>query len=203
MDEETTAKIFEPFFTTKEIGKGTGLRLAMVYGIIRQHEGSINVYSEKGRSTTFKIYLPVVEGEAEAVEAKPASVLAPITRGTETILVAEDESPLREYTIKLLEEQGYHVITAENGEDAIEKFRTYSNAIDLLIFDVIMPRKNGKEAYDEIRKQRPEIKALFMSGYTANIIHNKGVLEAGIELITKPFTPTSLLKKVRIVLDKK
>jgi DNA-binding response OmpR family regulator len=158
---------------------------------------------KRGRGTTFKIYLPVVEGEAEAVEAKPASVLAPITRGTETILVAENESSLREYTIKLLEEQGYHVITAENGEDAIEKFRTYSNAIDLLIFDVIMPRKNGKEAYDEIRKQRPEIKALFMSGYTANIILSKGVLEAGIELITKPFTPTWLLKNVRIVLDKK
>jgi nitrogen-specific signal transduction histidine kinase/CheY-like chemotaxis protein len=203
MDGQTRAKIFEPFFTTKEVGKGTGLGLSMAYGIVRQHDGYINVYSEKGRGTTFKIYLPVAEGEASAVQAKPALEFAPTVTGTETILLAEDEPALREYAKDVLEKHGYQVITAENGEDALEKYKRYSIAIDLLVFDVIMPKKNGKEAYDEIRRQRPDMKALFMSGYTANIIHNKGVLEVGLELIAKPFTPSSLAKKVRVVLDKK
>lgn len=203
MDEQTKAKIFEPFFTTKEVGKGTGLGLSMAYGIIRQHEGYINVYSEMGRGTCFKIYLPVMEEEAEAVEAKTALDFEPILTGTETILLAEDESALREYAKDVLEHHGYKVITAENGEDAVEKYKTYSNSIDLLILDVIMPKKNGKEAYDEVKRQRPDMKALFMSGYTANIIHSKGVLDVGLELIAKPFTPSSLLKKVRGVLDKK
>lgn len=203
MDELTKVKIFEPFFTTKEVGKGTGLGLSMAYGIIRQHDGYINVYSEAGRGTTFKIYLPIGEGEAETVEAMPALEFAPAITGTETILLVEDESALREYAKDVLEKHGYTVITAENGEDAVEKYKTYSNSIDLLVLDVIMPKKNGKEAYDEVRRQRPDMKALFMSGYTANIIHSNGVLAAGLELIAKPFTPRSLLKKVRGVLDKK
>lgn len=205
IDEMIKEKIFEPFFTTKEIGAGTGLGLSIVYGIIRQHEGYINVYSERGKGTTFKIYLPVVEQDAEVPPESGALALDSIpviTTGNETILLTEDEASLREYAQNVLEEHGYKVITADDGEDAVRKFMTYRDSIDLLIFDVIMPRKNGKEAYDEIREQRPGIKAIFMSGYTANIIHKQGILKPGIELITKPFPPSSLLRKVRQVLDK-
>ncbi len=205
MDENTKARIFEPFFTTKEVGKGTGLGLSTAYGIIRQHEGYINVYSEKGKGTTFKIYLPVAEGVAETTgDEKPAldMVSRPNLKGTETLLLAEDDTSLREYTKNVLEENGYRVLTAENGDDALEKFKAHPNPINLLILDVIMPKKNGKEVYDEIKNHRPGMKALFMSGYTANIIHSKGILKTGINLITKPFTPRSLLQKVREVLDK-
>lgn len=205
MDEKTASRIFEPFFTTKEIGKGTGLGLSTVYGIIRQHEGYVNVYSERGKGTTFKIYLPAAaEGAVETTEEEkpaPAPVSVPDSGGTETILLAEDDPALREYSKNVLEEYGYRLITAENGEDALEKFKKRQNQIDLLVLDVIMPKKNGKEVYDEIRKHKPDMKALFMSGYTANIIHSKGILKTGIKLITKPFTPSSLLQKVRSVLD--
>jgi CheY-like chemotaxis protein len=201
MDEDTKSKLFEPFFTTKEVGKGTGLGLSIVYGIIRQHNGYINVYSEKGRGTAFKIYLPVVELEAKAL-TPPALALPPVTGGTETILLAEDEHALRELSRCVLERHGYKVIEAVDGEDAIEKFNANSGSVDLLLLDVIMPKKTGKDSYDEIIKQRPDIKALFMSGYTANIIHKKGILKEGIELIEKPFSPNALLRRVRKILDK-
>lgn len=199
MDAATKEKIFEPFFTTKEIGKGTGLGLSMVYGIIKQHNGYVNVYSEPEKGTALKLYLPVVERDAEAMDSV---VLPPVTGGTETILLAEDAAEVRTLAKNVLEEFGYRVILAENGEDAVEKYKANAG-IALLILDVIMARKNGKEAYEEISGLNPDIKALFMSGYTANIIHKKGILDRGTEFISKPFSPNAFLRKVREVLDKR
>lgn len=200
MDEKTKEKIFEPFFTTKETGKGTGLGLSIVYGIIKQHQGYINVYSEMGRGTTFKIYLPL--SEKKVVEANPAAEPAVPIGGTETLLLAEDDTDVRKFTKYVLEEFGYTVIEAEDGKDAVGKFTENKDKVRLLLLDVIMPKKNGKEAYDEIRKAEPEIKALFMSGYTANAIHKKGILEKGLDFVLKPISPTKLLKKVREILDR-
>jgi CheY-like chemotaxis protein len=198
MDVKTKEKIFEPFYTTKEVGKGTGLGLSMVYGIIKQHNGYINVYSEPEKGTTFKIYLPVIAQEADKLVT---GVLPPVTGGMETILLAEDAVTVRDLAKNILEEYGYHVILAENGVDAIEAYKARPG-IALLILDVIMPGKNGKEVYAEIRGLKPDIKAIFMSGYTANIIHKKGILDSATEFISKPFSPNTFLRKVREVLDK-
>jgi PAS domain S-box-containing protein len=199
MDRETREKIFEPFFTTKEVGKGTGLGLSMVYGIIKQHEGCINVYSEPGSGTTFRIYLPLIEAKVE--EIKP-EVIQTVERGTETVLLAEDEEAMKEFTKKLLEEYGYKVITAASGQEAIDEFKAHKDEIQLLLFDVIMPNRNGKEAYEEIKKIRPDIKVLFMSGYPADIIHKHEIVEKGFAYIEKPASPTKLLRKIREVLGK-
>jgi signal transduction histidine kinase len=198
MDEQTRSKIFEPFFTTKELGRGTGLGLAIVYGVVKQHNGYINVYSEPGKGTTFRLYFPAVETAAETLSAP---VYHAIIEGTETVLLAEDEPAVRNLAKTILEEYGYKIILAEDGEDALAKFRASPEAIDLLVLDVMMPKKNGKEVYDEIRETRPDIKALFMSGYTANVIHKKGVLNPDKELIIKPFSPHAFLQKVRQILD--
>jgi PAS domain S-box-containing protein len=199
IDEKIKERIFEPFFTTKEIGKGTGLGLAMVYGIIKQHEGYINVYSDADKGTTFKIYLPLIKSRFE----EPGQIDAgPVSGGTETILIAEDDAQVRVLTKKILEKAGYHVIEAADGVAAMNLFRANQDKIQLLILDVIMPKKNGKECYDEIRKSTPDIKTIFTSGYTANIIHKKGILEEGIDLILKPVSPNQLLRKVREVLDR-
>ncbi|MCG2723061.1 MAG: PAS domain S-box protein [Thermodesulfovibrionales bacterium] len=198
MDVETREKIFEPFFTTKEMGKGTGLGLAMVYGIIKQHDGYINVYSEPGKGTTFKIYLPLIKSGVE--EEKPAD-LSVAERGTETVLVAEDDVQVRDLTKCVLEGSGYQVLDAEDGEDAMRIFKENKDRIQLLILDVVMPKKNGKEVYDEIKKIRPDMKAIFTSGYNAELIHKKGILEKGFGFIVKPSSPQELLKKVREVLD--
>ncbi|MBM4141002.1 MAG: response regulator, partial [Nitrospira sp.] len=197
MDENIREKIFEPFFTTKEVGKGTGLGLSMVYGIIKQHNGYINVYSELGKGTTFKIYLPLTTSEVE--ERKPTETTITIG-GTETILLAEDDADVRTFTKSVLEEFGYTVIEAGNGEDAVKRFIENKDKVQLLLLDVIMPKKNGKEVYEEIRKTRPEIKALFMSGYAANTIQKEGILEEGLKFVLKPISPTKLLRKVREVL---
>lgn len=198
MDEETRGRIFEPFFSTKSVGKGTGLGLAIVYGIIKQHNGDISVYSEPGKGTTFKIYLPLAE--EEALEGGVRSVEAPVVGGTETILIGEDNDEVRRLAKDILAYGGYTVILARDGEEAIAKFRDHSGRIDLLVLDVVMPKKNGKEVYEEIRRLNPRIKVLFMSGYTANIIHKKGVLEEGLNFIPKPLSPDRLLRKVREVL---
>jgi PAS domain S-box-containing protein len=198
MDRETREKIFEPFFTTKELGKGTGLGLAMVYGIIKQHEGYINVYSEPGRGATFRIYLPLIEAQAEEIQHK--EMIPPNVTGTETVLLAEDEAELREFTKNLLKEYGYNLITAVNGQDAINEFKIYRDKIQLLLFDVIMPNKNGKEAYEEIKQIRPDIRVIFMSGYPADVIHKQGILEKGFAYIEKPVSPAKLLRKIREVL---
>ena len=199
MDESTKEKIFEPFFTTKEVGKGTGLGLSIVYGIIKQHNGYINLYSESGKGTDFKIYLPVVKSEIN--KSKPIVETGP-SDGTETILVAEDEADVRRFVSLLLEGLGYKVILAADGDDAINKFNENRDKIHLLVLDVIMPKKNGKDVYNIIREMRPDIKVLFTSGYDDAIIQRQGILEKGHSFISKPFVPTELLKKIREILDK-
>jgi two-component system, cell cycle sensor histidine kinase and response regulator CckA len=200
MDENIRGRIFEPFFTTKDTGKGTGLGLAIVYGIIKQHDGFINVHSEPGKGTTFKIYLPEMKGDAETVE--PVEMTDP-PGGSETILLAEDDPTVRNLTRSVLEEFGYRVIEAEDGADAVEKFQSNLENIRLLILDVMMPRKNGKETYNEINEIQPGIKVLFMSGYTDDILSSTGILEDNLNFISKPFTVNTLLQKTREVLEKR
>lgn len=199
MDEETSKRIFEPFFTTKEVGKGTGLGLAVVYGIIKQHNGYINVYSSPGMGSTFKIYLPIIDEREEALASEQPEE---IRGGRETILLAEDEPAVREVNRSILEEFGYTVIEAVDGEEAVAKFRARSAGIDLLLLDLIMPKKNGREAYEEILKIRPDVKAIFMSGYAADLMRAKGALHSDVELVSKPLAPGELLKKVRETIEK-
>ncbi len=201
MDEATRRRIFEPFFTTKEVGKGTGLGLSMVYGIIKQHKGFITVSSEPGKGTVFSIYLPLA---ADAAPEAPAEKKAPAnaSRGEETVLLAEDDQAVRKLTKMVLENFGYRVVEAVDGEDAVKKFNEQSASIDLLVFDVIMPKKNGKDAYLDIKQVRPDIKVLFTSGYTADVIHQRGILDPDMVFVMKPSSPTMLLGKVREVLDK-
>jgi PAS domain S-box-containing protein len=199
MDENTRQRIFEPFFTTKEVGKGTGLGLSMVYGIIKQHNGYINCYSEPGAGTTFKIYLPVIESETEKAKKEEHITLS---GGTETILLAEDEEAVRKLMKLVLEEAGYKVIEAVDGQEAIEKFRENKDNISLLLLDVIMPKINGKGVYEKATKIKPDIKALFSSGYPADFIHKKGILEEGLNFISKPASPHELLKRIREAIDK-
>jgi CheY-like chemotaxis protein len=199
MDENVRGRIFEPFFTTKELGRGTGLGLSIVYGIVKQNNGFINVYSEIGKGTTFRIYLPLVNISRR--ETKPLEVSAPPQGGTETILLAEDNQVVRTLTRDALTEFGYTVIEAADGEEALQKFKESIDTIQLLIVDVIMPRKKGREVYEEARKIKPGIKSLFTSGYPADIIHKQGVLEAGLNFIQKPSSLQDLLRKIRDVLD--
>ena len=198
MDGMTQARIFEPFFTTKEMGKGTGLGLSMVYGIVKQHDGYITVSSAPGIGTTFEIYFPLVHSSArETAAPKPADVF----RGTETVLIAEDDELVRELTSTILAESGYTVLSVPNGEQALAKFIENENRIQLLVFDVIMPKMNGKDAYEEIRKFRPDIKVLFMSGYAADIFKEKNISDQDLNIVAKPISPTELLKRVRETLD--
>ena len=199
MDEETRQKIFDPFFTTKEVGKGTGLGLAVVYGIIKQHEGFINVYSEPGTGTSFKIYLPLIS--SDVLEEEITYEKESPTQGTETILLAEDDESVRELVSTVLEQQGYTVIQAVDGKDAVKKFMENRETIHLLLSDLIMPKMHGKEAYDEMKKWRPELKAIFVSGYAPDVIRQKMLLESNVMLIHKPILPYALLKKVRSLLD--
>jgi two-component system cell cycle sensor histidine kinase/response regulator CckA len=198
MDGITIERIFEPFFTTKEPGKGTGLGLSIVYGIVKQHNGYINVYSEVGKGSTFKIYFPVICDDSEGLEMRK---MTDSPRGSETILLAEDEPTVRNLTGTVLEEFGYQVIEAEDGISAVEKFKENADRISLLVTDVIMPGKNGREACNEIRKIRPGLKVLFMSGYSGDILNRNGVLEENLNFISKPITNGVLLRKVRDILD--
>lgn len=197
MNEETKRKIFEPFFTTKEVGKGTGLGLAMVYGVIKQLNGFISVHSEPGKGTTFRIYLPLTDAVPEIEEVKKQ---APPAGGGETILLIEDDERVRKFAIVVLESSGYKVIVAVNGEDGIDKFRKNKDAVRLVICDMIMPKKGGKETYEELKKISPDIKFLFMSGYSEDEI--KGVLANGLDFIGKPVSPGDLLRKVREMMDR-
>lgn len=200
MDPITSEKIFDPFFTTKGIGKGTGLGLAMVYGIVKQHEGSITVYSESNKGTTFKIYLPTVGLNSQGTVS--IAVQEPLTGKGETLLLAEDDASVRKVTKITLEEAGYKVIEAKNGEEAVNKFIENKDSVRLLILDVIMPVQTGKDAYNAIKKIRPEQAVLFMSGYADDIVARKGILEEGLEFILKPVQPDVLLRKIRDLLDK-
>jgi len=200
MDEATREKIFEPFFTTKELGRGTGLGLSIVYGIVKQHGGHIAVYSEPGKGTTFRIYLPLITPAAQ--EANALSALPP-QGGTETILVAEDDPDVRNLTRTVLADFGYRVIDAVDGQDAIDKFSEHAAAIALLLVDVIMPKKSGRDVYDAAKAIRPGIKVIFTSGYTADIIRKKGIIDEGFQFLSKPADPVDLLRKIREVLDAK
>ncbi len=196
MDRATQERIFDPFFTTKEVGKGTGLGLSTVYGIVKQHGGYITVYSEPGIGTSFHIRLPIFSGTDVIDEPRPT----PVRGGTETVLVAEDNEAVRSLIRDILTEYGYTIIEARDGEDAIEKFRK-TPAIDLLILDSVMPRINGREAYDEILRIKPTMKAIFTSGYTRDVVLDKGIEDGKLNFVQKPVSPDTLLEKVREVLD--
>ena len=201
IDRETLPQIFEPFFTTKEVGKGTGLGLAVVYGIIKQHDGFITVSSEHGQGSTFRIYLPLTSATVQKEVLAPEGEV--MTRGTETILLAEDDELVRNLVTGVLTEAGYTVIPAVDGKDAVGKFREYADSIQLLLFDLIMPKMNGKEAFDEICTVHPGIKAIFTSGYAPGTTPRKEAFNDGSHLIYKPVSPYDLLKKVRTVLDER
>ena len=198
MDAKTRERIFEPFFTTKEVGKGTGLGLSIAYGIIKHHNGYITVYSEPGKGTTFRIFLPSIRA---TVEFEEPGEIEELPRGNEIILLAEDDGGVRALQKDLLEAFGYTVIEAVDGEDAVQTFKTHREEIQLLILDVVMPKKNGKEAYDEIKQIKPGIKALFASGYTDDILNRKGIFEDGLNFCSKPVMPKEFLHKVRGTLD--
>lgn len=198
MDDKTRKRIFEPFFTTKDVGKGTGLGLAITYGIIKQHNGYIHVYSEVGQGTTFSIYLPLVRKGVKEEETadEPAAV-----SGTETILLAEDEPSVRTSLRIVMEERGFTVIEAVNGDDAIEKFMENRDKIDFIVLDVVMPGKSGKAVYDAIKMVRPDIKAIFTSGYISSGLSVKEIFEEGLTFISKPVQPDDLIRKIREMLD--
>ena len=198
MDEETQARIFEPFFTTKELGKGTGLGLSTIYGIVKQSGGNIWVYSEVGRGTTFKIYLPRVDAEAQ--EYKHASATEEVLNGTETILLVEDEEMVRKLARQILATQGYRVLEATNGEEALRMCEHDQEPIELLLTDVIMPEMSGPELAERLHRLRPELRVLFMSGYTDDAIVHHGVLAEGAHFIQKPFAPDVLSRRVRQIL---
>ena len=199
MDKEVQTHIFEPFFTTKEKGKGTGLGLATVYGIVKQSNGYIWVYSEPGHGTTFKVYLPRVY---EVVETRKAGkVPEDSRRGSETILVAEDEESMRELTQEILEASGYTVLVADNGAKAIQLAEEHPGQIDVLLTDVVMPGMGGRELSEQISMKHPEARVLYMSGYTDDAIVHHGVSQPSAAFIQKPFTPKKLTSKVRQVLD--
>ena len=198
MEKELLDNIFEPFFTTKEKGKGTGLGLSMVYGIVKQHGGFIEVKSEPGKGTSFKIYLPSVWEEADEIDG---SATESDVTGMETVLVVEDNDMVRSLSKRILEKNEYNVLEAEHGGVASLKCEKYKGDIHLLLTDVVMPNMNGKDLYEQIVLSRPGIKVLYMSGYTDDAIAHRGVLDAGTAFIQKPFKTDYLLRKVREVLD--
>jgi two-component system cell cycle sensor histidine kinase/response regulator CckA len=199
MSEDVVERIFEPFFTTKQLGKGTGLGLSTVFGIVRQAAGTIRVKSKPGEGTTFRVYWPRAD---EAARERLAAV-ARVPRGSETILVAEDEDSIRHLTHRILEERGYTVLSAPNGTQAIETAQAHAGPIHLLITDVIMPDMNGVRLAQTLAAMRPDTKVLYLSGYTSDVIADRGVLREGVEFIQKPFSGETLARRTREVLDKK
>jgi len=201
MDAETSGNIFEPFFTTKDKEKGTGLGLSTAYGIVKQHGGNIWVYSESGFGTTVKVYLPVSCNFSHNGETEPKKVLGRHLKGTETILLVEDEEMVRDLVINMLEQQGYKALAAEDGQRAIELLREEEKPIDLLLTDVVMPDMNGRELYTKISDFYQDLKVIYMSGYTENVIAHHGVLDPGVFFIQKPFSVADLALKIREVMD--
>jgi signal transduction histidine kinase/ActR/RegA family two-component response regulator len=200
MDADTQRRMFEPFFTTKVQGKGTGLGLSTVYGIVKQSEGNIGVYSELGKGTTFKVYLPRVDDVAQ-IETVPDAV-ADLPNGRETVLLTEDEDPVRRLTKTILELNGYQVLEATCGDEALSIYKSHRGQIDLILTDVVMPRMSGRELAQTLQTIRPDIKILYLSGYTDDAIVRHGLLDQEMSFLQKPFTPDALLRKVREVLDR-
>ncbi len=197
MNQETRDKIYEPFFTTKEVGKGTGLGLSIIYGIVKEHNGHITVHSEEGKRTTFRIFFPCTTVSPEdARNEKPAD----FTGNGQYILLAEDEEMVRKSIRTILNDSGYNVIEAVNGKGAVEKYSRSTDTIGLLLLDVVMPGMNGREVYEEIQKVTPDIKVIFMSGYTADVIRRKNIMEEDVMFLSKPISPDVLLLKIRDVL---
>ena len=199
MDAATKARLFEPFFTSKAKGKGTGLGLSTVYGIVKQSNGFIWVYSEPGEGTTFKIYFPRTEGQTRRVPAE--RLAAPSINGTETLLVVEDDAALRALTNRILQQYGYSILEASNGIDALDIAMRYAGTIHLVITDVVMPEMGGKDLISKLKAIRPDVKALYVSGYTDNAIVHHGILDSDVAFLQKPFTVEKLLRKAREVLD--
>lgn len=199
MNEATRERVFEPFFTTKARGKGTGLGLATVYGIVKQSGGSIWCYSEPGKGSTFKVYLPRVEAQVEArdPERAPATV-----RGSETLLIVEDDSAVRDLARRILEDAGYKVLAAAGGREGLRLLEGAPGEVSLLLTDVVMPEMSGRELFERSRAIRPGLKVLYMSGYTDNAIAHHGILEPGTDLISKPFSASELAYRVRRALDR-
>jgi CheY-like chemotaxis protein len=201
MDAETQSHIFEPFFTTKEAAKGTGLGLATVYGIVKQSAGSIGVYSEPGRGTTFRIYLPRVDQPLEEMtrQAEPAHAM----NGSEAVLIVEDDAEVRQLICQILRARGYQVLESTKGEEAIRIARAFPHALPLVVADVILPEMSGPEVVRQVEAARPGIRALYISGYTDEAVLRHGMLEPGVMFLSKPFVPEVLARKVREVLDRK
>jgi two-component system cell cycle sensor histidine kinase/response regulator CckA len=198
MDRDTQARVFEPFFTTKEKGKGTGLGLSTVFGIVEQSGGNIWVYSELGKGTTFKVYLPRVDAE---VDVLTPTVAPKSLHGKETILLVEDEEQVRAVVLSVLRRQGYHVIPAQNAGEALLLCENHPGNIDLLLTDVVMPQMSGPALARRLASIRPKTRVLCMSGYTDDSIVRHGVLESCVAFIQKPITPASITRKLREVLD--
>jgi CheY-like chemotaxis protein len=200
MSREVQAHLFEPFFTTKEPGKGTGLGLATVHGIVAQAGGHLHVESEVGAGSAFHLWLPRVEPPPAAPQAEGPG---PVLRGTETVLVVEDDPQVRHVTVKALRTAGFQVLVAAGGEEALALVRAHQGPIGLVVSDVVMPGLSGRETADALRAHQPDLKVLFVSGYTQDAIAHHGVLASGVELLEKPFTPANLVARVRALIDRR
>ncbi|MBN2445468.1 MAG: PAS domain S-box protein, partial [Phycisphaerae bacterium] len=201
MDATTLERVFEPFFTTKPMGQGTGLGLSTAYGIVKQARGHIAAYSEAGRGTTFRVYLPLEHGQAPAPSVARVRQTAPV--GTETIIICEDDVAVRKLTVHVLEDAGYKVLESGKAEEALRIATDYDGPIHMLLTDVIMPDMNGRKLADTLCAIRPEARTLFVSGYTANVIVHHGVLDSGVDFMEKPYSRQQLLQRVREILDRR